>query len=559
MSRPATSTASSAPNGSGKTTTVRMLLGLVLPTAGTVEVLGARIPKHARSVLYRVGALVEAPAAYGHLGARANLSIMDAAGPGGSRRTRQGAHRRGAGAGGSGRRRPPPGQGVLAGHAAAARHRRRPDAQAGPAHPGRADQRTRPARDPGDPPAAARPQRVAGTTIFLSSHLLAEVEHLCRRVGVVDRGRLVLQDTLAALRAPTGSVVVRTPDPEWAVGVLDGDVRARSGDRLVVRAADPAELNARLVRHGIRITELAEERRSLEEVVLAATTGSSDRVDGAVPPTMGPRAEVLASDDSAWDRPPPGPPMPLPSRRPHPAPTPSEPAPSDRRNRAGRNRAGRNRAGRNRAGRSRAGRSRAGRSRAGRSRAGRSRAGEPEAGRAEAGSRRRGERRRSSPRRPRRSRHDRRRADEDAAPAADVGGDRAHRRAADAGRVPARTHRRRPAARQRAGVPVGGAQQRGAVPGRGAGDRAAAVPAGVGRDRVRRLDRRRGAGWDAALPARPPGGPHPAARREAGHRPRVRSDGGGRGRRDGVLRRHVAVRYAASSRAGTSSRSRASR
>src|ERR1700748_3477127 len=77
------------PNGSGKTTTVRMLLGLVLPTAGTVEVLGAALPKHARSVLHRVGALVEAPAAYGHLGARANLSIMDAAGPGGERRTRR--------------------------------------------------------------------------------------------------------------------------------------------------------------------------------------------------------------------------------------------------------------------------------------------------------------------------------------------------------------------------------------------------------------------------------------------------------------------------------------
>jgi hypothetical protein len=60
-------------------------------------------------------------------------------------------------------------------------------------------------------------------------------------------------------------------------------------------------------------------------VVLAATTGSSDRVDGAVPPTIGPRAEVLTSDDSAWERPPPGPPMPLPSRRPA-APGPPEPA-----------------------------------------------------------------------------------------------------------------------------------------------------------------------------------------------------------------------------------------
>ena len=145
---------------------------------------------------------------------------------------------------------------------------------------------------------------------------------------MVDRGRLVLQDTLVALRAPTGSVVVRTPDPEWAVALLDGDLRARSGDRLVVRAADPAELNARLVRHGIRITELAEERRTLEEVVLAATSGSSDRVDGAV--RRGAPGRGLASDDSAWDRPPPGRPCrspPAARTRPRPA---SEPAPPDR-------------------------------------------------------------------------------------------------------------------------------------------------------------------------------------------------------------------------------------
>jgi ABC-type multidrug transport system ATPase subunit len=304
------------PNGSGKTTTVRMLLGLVLPTAGTVEVLGARIPKHARSVLHRVGALVEAPAAYGHLGARANLSIMDAAGPGGARRTRraridQALEEVGLASVG---RRPVKAYslGMRQRLGIAAALLRKPDLLI-------LDEPTNGL----DPRGIQEIRQLllelnasAGTTIFLSSHLLAEVEHLCRRVGVVDRGRLVLQDSLAALRAPTGSVVVRTPDPEWAVGVLDGDLRERSGDRLVVRAADPAELNARLVRHGIRIIELAEERRTLEEVVLAATTGSSDRVDGAVPPTMGVRSEVLSSDDSAWDRPPPGPPMPLPARRP---------------------------------------------------------------------------------------------------------------------------------------------------------------------------------------------------------------------------------------------------
>ena len=66
-------------NGSGKTTTVRMLLGLVLPTAGEVEVLGEPMPASRRSVLPRVGALVEGPGAYDHLSGRVNLDLLDAA------------------------------------------------------------------------------------------------------------------------------------------------------------------------------------------------------------------------------------------------------------------------------------------------------------------------------------------------------------------------------------------------------------------------------------------------------------------------------------------------
>jgi len=69
------------PNGSGKTTTVRMLLGLVYATSGEIDVLGQPVPRRAAEVLPQVGALVEGPAAYGHLSGRANLSLMDAAGP----------------------------------------------------------------------------------------------------------------------------------------------------------------------------------------------------------------------------------------------------------------------------------------------------------------------------------------------------------------------------------------------------------------------------------------------------------------------------------------------
>jgi ABC-2 type transport system ATP-binding protein len=121
----------------------------------------------------------------------------------------------------------------------------------------------------------------AGATVFLSSHLLPEVEALGTRVGVMDRGRLVLQDDLATLRAPTGRVLVGTPEPERAVALLDGQVERRDGQLLTVRHPDPGDLNAELLAAGIRVTEIAAERRSLEQVVLDATTTSSDRVDSS--------------------------------------------------------------------------------------------------------------------------------------------------------------------------------------------------------------------------------------------------------------------------------------
>lgn len=267
------------PNGSGKTTTVRMLLGLVYATSGQIQVLGQPVPRRAKAVLSSVGALVEGPSAYGHLSGRTNLGLHDAAGPGGPRRTRRrriDAALEQVGLSGVGRKPVKAyslGMRQRLGLAAALLRQPRLLVLDEPTN-GLDPQGIREVRD------LLLELNRAGTTIFLSSHLLAEVEQLCTRVGVVDRGRLVLQEDLATLQAPTGRVAVRTPDARAALALLDGRVAHREGDRLLVRGTDPAALNVELVRAGVRVAELGPERRTLEDIVLEVTTAGSDRVTG---------------------------------------------------------------------------------------------------------------------------------------------------------------------------------------------------------------------------------------------------------------------------------------
>ena len=250
------------PNGSGKTTVVRMLLGLVYATSGEIEVMGRPVPSKVAEVLPRIGALIEGPSCYGHLSGRANLGLIDASGK-----------RRGL------------------------RNRKQ-----------RIDEALEPRLLVLDEPTnGLDPQGIreirdllaelnkAGTTVFLSSHQLAEVEQLCTRVGIVDRGRLVLQQDLDELRGPTGRVMVRTPDADRASALLDGRVERRDGDRLLVADADPAEVNARLVAAGLRVSEIGPERRSLEDLMLSVTGSGSDRIDAtgrdsAKPEAAGPGA-----------------------------------------------------------------------------------------------------------------------------------------------------------------------------------------------------------------------------------------------------------------------------
>ena len=257
-------------NGSGKTTTVRMLLGLVLATSGEIDVLGEPMPAARQSVLPRVGALVEGPGAYPYLSGRANLAAFDAAASDTSRRGRSTRIDE-----------------VLARVGLDPRDRRavrtyslgmrqRLGLASGllrSPHLLVLDEPTN-----GLDPRGIREIRelllslnADGTTIFLSSHLLAEIEQMCTRVGVLDRGRLVLQDDVTALVAPTGLVVVHTPQVDWARELLGPRVESAGPGRLVVRSDDPAGVNALLVGAGISVTEIGPLRVSLEDVVLRAS------------------------------------------------------------------------------------------------------------------------------------------------------------------------------------------------------------------------------------------------------------------------------------------------
>jgi ABC-type multidrug transport system ATPase subunit len=293
------------PNGSGKTTLVRMLLGLVYATSGQIEVLGQPVPRRIAEVLPRIGALVEAPSAYGHLSGRANLALIDAAGP-------HDASQNGDSRYGGGRY----GGGALT---AVRTRRRRVQEALDRVGLGGVDDRAVKKYSLGmkqrlglaaallrtprllildEPTNGLDPQGIheirglltelnaAGTTVFMSSHQLAEVELLCTRVGVIDHGRLVVQDDLAAIRGPTGRVIVRSPDADRAAALLAGRVAGRDDDRLVVTGAgpagaDPIAVNAELVSAGLRVSEVSAERRSLEDVVLSVTSAGSDRIDGA--------------------------------------------------------------------------------------------------------------------------------------------------------------------------------------------------------------------------------------------------------------------------------------
>ncbi|MFI0422800.1 ATP-binding cassette domain-containing protein [Spongiactinospora sp. 9N601] len=272
------------PNGSGKTTTIRMLLGLVTPSGGDCELLGVPMPGGLAEALPRVGAVVEGPAFYPYLSGEANLRRFDAADPSADRRTARErialALDRVGLAAAAGKRYRAYSLGMRQRLAIAA-------ALLGPRELLILDEPTN-----GLDPAGTREVRAlirqvaaAGTTVFVSSHLLSEVEQMCTHVGVMRTGRLVAHGPIEELRAGREPrIKIETPDVGLAAGVLAGLGLAepRSGPGEVSAAlgtAAPDLVCAALVTAGVAVHGLAVLRPSLEEVFVGLT-GEGFDVDG---------------------------------------------------------------------------------------------------------------------------------------------------------------------------------------------------------------------------------------------------------------------------------------
>ena len=265
------------PNGSGKTTTIRVLLGLIAADAGEVEVLGQPMPRAAGRILPRVGALIEGPAFHPYITGAANLRRLDVsdatANPATSAQritdalTRVGL----TAAAGKKYRNYSLGMKQRLGLAAALLQPRDLLILDEPTN-GLDPQGTREVRK------LIRDLATDGTTVLVSSHLLSEIEQVATHVGMMAGGKLVRQGTLDEVLADGAPTIrIETPDVEPArrtmreLGLtpsVAGDGPALTARLDAVAAEDVA---AALVRAGVRLRGLNVDRPDLEELFVSIT------------------------------------------------------------------------------------------------------------------------------------------------------------------------------------------------------------------------------------------------------------------------------------------------
>ena len=263
------------PNGAGKTTLIRTLLGLTRATSGDVALLGLPQPAKRREALARVGAIVEEPRFHPHLTGRENLTIVAAA----RDRAADGRIDDALGRVGLAQR----ANDRVKTYSLGMRQR------LGIARCLLADPALLILDEPmnGLDPAGILEMRhlirsfvAEGRTVFLSSHLLDEVEKTCDEVAIVDQGKVILQGAVGAIAA-TGdpTLLIEVDDAARARELLGAESRVAKiepeGEQLRLTLADgllPAAVNELLVRGGVAVSRLEPTRATLEETFLAVTS-----------------------------------------------------------------------------------------------------------------------------------------------------------------------------------------------------------------------------------------------------------------------------------------------
>lgn len=260
------------PNGSGKTTTIRMLLGLAHATAGTMRLFGEPVPERLPAVIGRVGAVVESPKFSPHFSGRQNLLLLARSIGAPDSRVDAAVETVGL-TGRDGDRYKAYSLGMKQRLAIAATLLKDPALLI-------LDEPTN-----GLDPAGIREIRdtirglgEAGVTVLLSSHILAEVQQVCTSATIIGNGRMLASGRVDELVGASTAYRVGVPDPEAARRVLT-DAGFEVSEGMLVETDRPADVTQALGAAGIWLSELTPVRRDLESVFLELTAG--DTLGGA--------------------------------------------------------------------------------------------------------------------------------------------------------------------------------------------------------------------------------------------------------------------------------------
>ena len=265
------------PNGSGKTTTIRMLLGLAEPTSGEISLLGHAIPTDTQSALPHVGALVEGPAFYPYLSGRENLTRFDSADSNADPKTRAARVESAL---------------TRVGLTQASEKKVHAYSLGMKQRLGIANALLQPRQllildEPtnGLDPQGTREVRTLirdlasqGITIFISSHLLLEIEQICTHLAVMSAGNLVAQGSIEELSfSEILNLDLRTKDIDLAIATLNSlDIEARQeGERVKANVIHnfiaPDVIVNSLVAAGVKVEGFTLEAPQLEERFVSLT------------------------------------------------------------------------------------------------------------------------------------------------------------------------------------------------------------------------------------------------------------------------------------------------